>query len=85
MIPGVAVEAAAKFIYEDGWGGPPFWASLSDDHPGKLQALATSRASLEAAAPFMRPDFRESNLKAIAEQIANPLVLRRREAEHGDD
>jgi len=31
------------------------------------------QAALEAAAPFMRPNFRESNLKAIAEELANPI------------
>jgi hypothetical protein len=48
-----AIEAAAKVIHEDGWQGPPFWESLSDDHPAKLQAIATARSAFEAAAPFL--------------------------------
>jgi len=48
-----AIEAAGKAIYEDGWGGPPFWESMESDHPARLTSLATAQEALEAAAPHL--------------------------------
>lgn len=84
-IPDEAVEAAAFELYKDDWWGkptawpdPPFAddATLEDY---KADYLKTARAALEAAAPFMRQAFfLESNLKAIAEELATPFNFRHR-------
>jgi len=76
-IPDEAVEAAAKALYfyldEDHRGQPASWESLGEDDEAKIDAKEAARIALAAAAPYMIPDFRESNLKAIAEELANPL------------
>lgn len=78
MIPEAAIDAAAKVMQasdvREGFGDYPLCEYTED-----------AAAILEAAAPFMRPDFRESNRKAIADEIANPLKLRQEGAAHGND
>jgi hypothetical protein len=70
VIPDEAVEAAAWVLHDQ-----DEYLELFEDAPSYRRAryLEAARSVLEAAAPFMKPDFRESNLKAIAEEIATPL------------
>jgi hypothetical protein len=71
IIPDEAVEAAAKVFHQDGWEGPPFWESLDQDDPSRLEYLATARAALEAAAPFIASQALED---AAAELARLPYV-----------
>lgn len=66
-----AVEAAAKVFYQDGWEGPPFWESLDADDPSRIEYLATARAALEAAAPFIRADAGAKALEEAAEDFGD--------------
>jgi hypothetical protein len=60
-----AVEAASKVFFEDGWEGPPYWASLDADDPSRLEYLATTRLALEAAAGIIRAECLEEAAEAL--------------------
>jgi len=76
VIPDAAVEAAARALYIDQGGDFMRWDNDGDE---SLHVYYQRRVVhiLEAAAPYMRPDFREANLKAIAEELATPLQFRK--------
>jgi len=84
LIPGAAVEAAAKAAYEVmpvelfGRDHPVTWEKLSESVLGRVRKdaeLAMARAALEAAAPHMLSHDREETRLAHVDAVVNARAV----------